>query len=76
MKSGDKEDKCPQKRTSVPKRGQKTEEKLLEFFYENPTKRHTIRDVAKITKVSKSNVQKYSTILTKQAPAFSGGIFL
>ncbi len=61
-----KRDNSPQKKTSVPRLGQRGAQKLLAFFYENPDKKFTMREIAKKTGVSKSNVQKYSILFKKE----------
>lgn len=47
--------------------GQKnTPNKILELFYESPTKRFTVREIAKQTNIPKSTVQNYLNELKKK----------
>lgn len=46
--------------------GQNTEQKIMELFYESPQRTFTVRDISKKTRIPKSTVQKYLTILKKE----------
>lgn len=41
-------------------------DKILEIYYENPNKRFTVRELAKITRIPKSTMQKYLMELIKK----------
>jgi len=46
--------------------GQNTEERILEVFYENPSRAFTVRKIEKMTNLPRSTVHKYLTQLKKQ----------
>lgn len=46
--------------------GQNTEERILEIFYENPGRDFTVREISKLTRLPRSTVHKYLTLLKKQ----------
>lgn len=49
-------------------------DRILEVFYEWPQKKFTVRELAKMTKVPKSTVQKYLTVLKKEKLILEGNL--
>jgi predicted nucleotidyltransferase len=46
--------------------GQDTEKKILELYFENPSKKFTVREISRLSKLPKSTVHKYLLNLKKQ----------